>query len=138
VSSVTSNNRLARLAGLLYLILLPTSGLWYGSGRSLMAGGAAAALAQIQASRTLFEITIVVGAIGFVDFLVLGLVLYRLFSPVSHSAASLMLGFIAASVPLSLAAVARRSFAPRRSPGPPRPRRRSVAAPGHAGAAQLR
>jgi hypothetical protein len=31
-SRVNSDHKLARLAGLLYLILLPTTGLWYGTG----------------------------------------------------------------------------------------------------------
>jgi hypothetical protein len=104
---LTSNDKLARLAGLLYVMLWPTTGLWYGTWRTLMAGDAAATLAHIQTSRTLFELAIVAGAAGFVVYLVLGIVLYRLFSSVSHSAASLLLAFVAASVPLSLAAVAR-------------------------------
>jgi len=102
-----TSNKLARLAGLLYLILLPTTGLWYGTGRSLMAGDAAATLAKVQASRTLFEVAIVAGAAGYVDYLIIGLVFYQLFRFVSKRAASLLLAFVAASVPLSLAAVAR-------------------------------
>ena len=102
-----TSNKLARLAGLLYLILLPTTGLWYGTGRSLMAGDAAATLAKVQSSRTLFEIAIVAGAAGYVDYLIMGLVFYQLFRFVSKRAASLLLAFVAASVPLSLAAVAR-------------------------------
>lgn len=105
---MTSNDKLARLAGLLYLILLPTTGPAYFSGRLAVAGDAAAALANLEAGRALFELIIFVGAVGFVDFLVLGLVLFRLFSPVSKGAASLMLAFVAASVPLALAALARR------------------------------
>ena len=104
---MTSNHKLARLAGLLYLILLPTTGLWYGTGRSLMAGDAAATLAKVQTGRTLFEVAIVAGAAGYVDYLIIGLVFYQLFSPVSKRAASLLLAFVAASVPLALAAVAR-------------------------------
>jgi hypothetical protein len=104
---MTSNDKLARFAGLLYLVLLPTTGLWYGTGRSLMAGDAAAMLAKVQASRSFFELAIVVGAAGYVDYLILGLVFYQLFSPVSKRAASLLLGFVAASVPLALSAVAR-------------------------------
>jgi len=102
-----TSNKLARLAGLLYLNLLPTTGLWYGTGRSLMAGDAAATLAKVQASRTLFEVAIVAGAVGYVDYLIIGLVFYQLFRFVSKRAASLLLAFVAASVPLSLAAVAR-------------------------------
>jgi Domain of unknown function (DUF4386) len=105
---MTSNDKLARLAGLLYLILLPTVGVALGSGPFLMAGNAAATLANIQAHRTFFELTIVLGAVGFIDYLVLALVLYWLFSPVRKAAASLLLAFVAAGVPLSLAAMAQR------------------------------
>jgi hypothetical protein len=103
----TSNDKLARLAGLLYLILLPTTGFWFMTASTLAAGDAAAAMTYFQTSRTSFELAIVAGAFGFVDFLLLGLVLYRLFSPTRPRAASLLLAFIAASVPLALAAVAR-------------------------------
>jgi hypothetical protein len=104
-----SNDKLARLGGLVYLILLPTCGFgMFGAARLVVAGNPAATLANIQASRTLFELAILLGAVGFIDFLVVGLVLYKLFSPVGKGAASLMLIFVAASVPLSLAAIARR------------------------------
>lgn len=106
---MTSNDKLARLGGLVYLILLPTCGFgMFGAARLVVAGNPAATLANIQASRTLFELAILLGAVGFIDFLVVGLVLYKLFSPVGKGAASLMLIFVAASVPLSLAAIARR------------------------------
>jgi hypothetical protein len=104
---MTSNNRLARLAGLLYLILLPTTGLWYGAWRFTMAADAAATLAKIQSSRTLLEVAIIAGGVGFVDFLLVGLVFYRLFAPVGRDAATMLLALVATSVPLSLAAVAR-------------------------------
>ena len=95
---MTSKDKLCRLAGLLYLIMAVTTAfsLLYVIGRFVVAGDAAATLAHIQAHRTLFEFGIVAGAVGFVDYLILGLVLYRLFSPVGKSAASLMLAFIAA------------------------------------------
>jgi len=72
-----------------------------------MAGDAAATLAKIQASRTFFEVAIVAGAAGYINYLILGSVFYQLFSPVRKRAASLLLAFVAASVPLALAAVAR-------------------------------
>jgi Domain of unknown function (DUF4386) len=102
-----SNQKLARLAGLLYVILLPTTGLWYGTWASIATEDPATALARLQASRTFFGMTLVAGAAGFVDFLILGLVFYRLFSPVARTAAGLILAFIVVDVPLSLAAVAR-------------------------------
>lgn len=107
---MTSNDKLARLAGLLYLLLLPIAGFgFFGAAPLVVAGDSAATLGHIQASRTLFEFTILLGAAAFVLYLVVALVLYKLFSPVGKGAASLMLAFAAASVPLSLAALARRS-----------------------------
>ena len=58
---MTSQDKLARLAGLLYLILLPTTGLWYGTGRSLMAGDAAATLAKVSSALQLLSLTGVAG-----------------------------------------------------------------------------
>src|SRR5712671_7609216 len=106
---MNSTNKVARLAGLLYLILLPTTGLWYGTWGPLVTGDPGATVAHLQASRTLFEIALIAGAVGFVDYLILGLVLYRLFSEAGKAAAGLLLAFVAVSVPLSLAAVARQN-----------------------------
>jgi hypothetical protein len=105
--NMTSNDKLARFAGLFYLILLPTTGLWYGAWRFTMGADAASTLAKIETSRTFLELAIIAGGVGFVDFLIVGLVFYRLFTPVGRDAATLMLGLVATSVPLSLAAVAR-------------------------------
>ena len=107
---MTANDKLARLAGLLYLLLLPLAGFGvFGPARLVAAGNPAATLANIQASRTLFELTIVVGAASFVVHLIVGLLFYKLFSDVNKSAATLMLAFAAVSVPLALAALARRN-----------------------------
>jgi hypothetical protein len=46
------NDRLARLAGLLYLSTIPTTGAWYGIGSSLL-GGDTVTLANLQAGRGL-------------------------------------------------------------------------------------
>jgi hypothetical protein len=53
---MTSHDKRARLAGLLYLILLPTAGFgMFGAAGLVVPGDPAATLAHIQASRTLFE-----------------------------------------------------------------------------------
>lgn len=100
-------HRLARLAGLLYVISLPTTGFWYGFGSTLGAGDAPAMLANLQMQRKTLEIALIAGALGAVNHLVLAVLLYRLFSPVGQTAAALTAAFGAASVPLSLAAMAR-------------------------------
>ena len=104
----TSNNSLARLTGLLYLILLPTVGMAYGSTLLIMQGNGDATLANLLENRGFFQISVVLGAIGFVDFLFLGLAARKLFAHVSKDAANLMLGLVAVSVPVSLIAIAAR------------------------------
>src|SRR5690606_18523272 len=104
---VNAADKLARLAGLLYVLALPTSGMWYGISSSLVGADASATLENIQASRGLFELAILAGAVGAVNHLGLALVLYRLFSPIGKMAARLALAFTAVGVPLSLAGVAR-------------------------------
>jgi hypothetical protein len=103
---MASDDKLTRLAGLLYLGFMPAVGLWYGTGRSLAVGDAATTLAQLQSNPLLFQFSIVAGVAGLIDYLVLSLLLYRLFSPLRQMAASLLLAFVAVSVPVSLAAVA--------------------------------
>jgi hypothetical protein len=104
---MTTDGKRSRLAGLLYLILAPTTGFWYVTGRFFMTGDAATVLSQVVAGRTRLEFSIVAGAIGAIDFLVLGIVFYWLFSATGKLASSLLLGFVAASVPIFLIAVSR-------------------------------
>ena len=98
----------ARLAGLLYLLLLPTTGTAFATGRSVLGADAAATIVGLEASRTAFAAGTLVGAIGFVDYLLLALLLYRLFSPIGRDAAAVLLGLVGVSVPISLAAMSQR------------------------------
>jgi hypothetical protein len=100
------NDRLARLAGLLYLATIPTTGAWYGIGSSLL-GGDTVTLTDLQAGRGLLELAIILGAVGHAIHLVLVVVLRRLLSPFGKIAANLAVIFLAASVPLSFAAIAK-------------------------------
>jgi hypothetical protein len=102
-----SLKRFARLTGLLYLILFPTSGVAYGISQLLMQRGAAGAFAWIQSNPTLFRLAIVLGATGYIDYLLLGLAFYKLLHSVGKVAAATMLAFVAVSVPIALAAIAR-------------------------------
>jgi hypothetical protein len=98
-----ADHKLARLAGLLFLILWPTSAVSYLTGRMAAAGGAD----WVESHRTMFELAIVLGAAGFIDFLVLAMVLYRLLQPYGPFAARLMVAFVGVSVPVALVALAR-------------------------------
>jgi uncharacterized protein DUF4386 len=102
----SESDKLARLAGALYLLTIPTTGAWYGISATAL-GADAVTLASLEASRGLLELAIVLGAIGHVNHLVLVVVLHRLLSPFGKIAANLAVVFLAASVPLSFVAIAR-------------------------------
>ena len=101
----TESHKLARLAGVLYLLTFPTTGAGYGISGTVL-GGDAVTLASVAASRGMLELAILLGAIGHVNHLVLIVVLRRLLRPFGKIAADLAFVFLAASVPLSFAAVA--------------------------------
>jgi len=102
----SESDKLARLAGVLYLLTFPTTGVWYGISATVL-GADAVTLASLEASRGMLELAIVVGAIGHVNHLVLVVVLHRLLRPFGQVAANLMLVLLAASVPLSFVGIAR-------------------------------
>jgi hypothetical protein len=102
-----TRSALARLGGLLYLGTLPTAGFGYGY-VAFMPHEPAALAAALQAGRAVLPWSIALGAIGFIDYLVIGAIFHRLLAPTSKLAADLMLLFVAASVPLALAALAQR------------------------------
>lgn len=105
VNSMTTNSS-ARAAGLVYLLMILTAGIPYAMGQSLTQGDAGAILDRIQKKQPLFATTIVIGAVGFIAWLVLGYLLYRLFEQYGRTAASLLLSFVGVGAALSLAAVA--------------------------------
>ena len=100
-------SKLARLSGFLYLISLPTLGVPFGVGQFLTSGDPRAALARIEAHLPLFRLVTVISVIGFIDYLLLALVLYKLLHQAGKTAATAMLALVAVSVPVSLSAVAR-------------------------------
>jgi uncharacterized protein DUF4386 len=104
---MTSDTKLARLAAVLYLLTFAAGPAIF-SGRQLISGDPAALLAELDASRTTFELVTVLGVVGFIDYLIVAVVFHRLFAPVDRTAANLLVAFVVASVPLSLAALARR------------------------------
>lgn len=101
----SESDRLARLAGFLYFLVLPTAGYWFYNSTALL-GGDAATFAGLEAGRSTLELAIVLGASGHILQFVAAVILHRLLSPFGKVAANSMLGLIAASVPLALAAIA--------------------------------
>ena len=101
-----SNKRTARIAGVLYLIVVLAGifSLAYVPSQLHVAGDAAATVGNIAAHESLFRLGIVAGVICYLAFLLLPLVLYKLLSPYGKVAAVLMLVFATVSVPISLMA----------------------------------
>jgi len=102
---MNANAKLARTAGLLYLIVVAAGifSLAYVPAHTVVPGDAAATWAKIASSETLFRLGIVASCVCYVAFLLLPLALHRLLSPVNRNAAALMVAFVAVSVPLSFA-----------------------------------
>ena len=103
-----SNKRTARIAGVLYLIVVLAGifSLGYVPSQLHVTGDAAATVGNIVAHESLFRLGIVAGMICYVAFLLLPLVLYKLLSAYGKVPAALMVVFAVASVPISLMAVA--------------------------------
>lgn len=97
---MSSEKRLARIAGVLYLIVAVCGGFseLYVRSSVKVPGDAAATAHNISASATLFRIGALTDLVNIASFLVLALVLYGLLKPVSAKAALAMLVFNAVSV----------------------------------------
>jgi hypothetical protein len=103
-----SNNKTARLAGLLYLVTIVTGlfSLMYVPSHINVHSDASTTVANIMASESLFRLGIAVGSIGYVAFLLLPLALYKLLSPVNGNIAVLMVAFAVTCVPIDFVAIA--------------------------------
>jgi hypothetical protein len=101
----TPTKRLARTAGLLYLVVVLAGifALMYVPSQLKIGTDPAAALASIKAQEGLFRAGIAASLVCYVAFLLLPLALYRLLHPYGRSAASVMVALAVASVPLSFA-----------------------------------
>jgi hypothetical protein len=99
----TTLQRVARSAGLLYLIgsVAGVFGILYGP--SLVASGDAAATARnILASASLFRLSIVSALLCQILFIFVALALYQLLKPVNQNMAALMVIFMLLSIPIAM------------------------------------
>ena len=103
-----TRNATARLAGLLYFATLPTAGFAYGYVAFMPKDDPAALLASLEAGRQVLGWTVLLGAAGFIDYLLMAALFHRLLAPAGKVAADLLVLFVVASVPLALAALAQR------------------------------
>ncbi len=92
-------DKAARVAGAVYLSLVATGPftLLYVPNKLIVPGNATATASNILAHETLFRVAIVADLIGAVIFICLAVALYRLFSGVNKTQASLMVAFVWAS-----------------------------------------
>ncbi len=100
-----TNKKTGRLAGLVYLILVITGifSLLYVPSQIYVSGDAAATASRIAESEFLFRLGMAVEMISFVAFLLLPLILYKLFHKVNKTASVLMVAFAVISIPISFA-----------------------------------
>ncbi len=101
---MTSQMKTARIAGLLYLILIPVGIFWFMYAPSVVrfADDMPATLDALGAHQTLFRISIATGLAMNAISVVLALMLYKLFSPVAKNAAVSMLALLAVGAAISL------------------------------------
>ena len=100
---LSSPRRTARVAGLLYLVVV-LAGIFsiaYVPSQTQVAGDAAATVARITVHEGLFRLGIAAGLVCYTAFLLLPLALYRLLSRHGRTAATLMVALSVVSVPLA-------------------------------------
>jgi len=98
---MSSTNKNARVAGLLYLLMTITGffSLMYVPGKLIVRGNATATASNILAHESLFRIDIVVGLISIVSFVFVALALYRLLEGVNKGHAVVMVVLVLIQVP---------------------------------------
>ena len=97
-------NKTARIAGFLYLILLPFGvfSLLYVPSTLIVPGDAATTASNIMASESLFRLGIVFALILQIVNILVVLLLYKLLKPVNKNLAVLMVVFFLVSVPITM------------------------------------
>ena len=100
----TSPLMVARLAGFLYLLVIPLGifGGLYVSSRVIVAGDAARTASNIIASESLFRLGIVSDLLAALMMLLVVLVLYPLLKPVNRNLALLMVTFVSVGTAISM------------------------------------
>jgi hypothetical protein len=105
---MTEMKRTARLAGLLYLVVVLTGPfiLLYVPGKLFVSGDASATVSNILAHESLFRVHILVSLVAELCFIAVVLVLYRLLKGVSLPLASFMVILVLIDAPLAFLSVA--------------------------------
>jgi hypothetical protein len=103
MQKIVSNKKTARIAGLLYLVVVLTGilSLMYVPSKLIVSGNSSVTFHNIASSELLFRLGIVSGLICYTCFLFLPIVLYKLLKPVNKNYAKLMVLLAVVSVPIS-------------------------------------
>lgn len=101
---MTNENKISRLAGALYLVVVVTGlfSLMYVPSQITVSGDSRATVDNIVAHNTLFRAGIAAFLVKQVAFLLLPLALFKLLRPVQQSIAALMVALAIVSVPIAL------------------------------------
>jgi Domain of unknown function (DUF4386) len=103
IKTTTSPLVYARIAGFLYLLLVPLGFFgMYASSNLVVPGNAAATANNILASESLFRLGILSALLVQVVNILVVLALYKLFEPVNKNMASLMVVFLLLGVPIAM------------------------------------
>ncbi len=97
-------NRTARIAGFLYLLLIPLGvlGIIYVPSTLIVPGDMAVTASNIMANESLFRLSIVSALLTQLVNLAVVLFLYKLFKPVNENIARLMVLFIVLAIPIAM------------------------------------
>src|SRR5262245_40490067 len=100
----TSPRTIARIAGFLYLLVIPLGifGALFVDATLIVPGDAAATAANIKASELLFRLGIVSNLLASIVMLFVANVLYRLLKPVGRNVASLMVILVVAGASIAI------------------------------------
>ena len=100
-NKVGSLKKIARLAGLLYLFLIITGiyGIFYVSTQVIVLGDTVTTAQNIIANEFLFRTGIINDLISNIIFMLLVLVLYRMFKQVNENQAKLMVALVVVQIP---------------------------------------
>ena len=100
----TDPNKTARIAGFLYLLLIPLGifGMLYVPNTLFVPGDIAATASNIMANQTLFRVSIVSALFTQVVQIFVVLYLYKVLKPVNKNYATLMVVFILVAVPIAM------------------------------------
>jgi len=99
----TNPNRIARIAGILYLAMVPLGFFgMFGHSNLVAPGDAPTTVSNIKASELLFHLSIVSALVVQIVNILLVLVLYKLLRPVNRNQALLMVVFFLVSAPITM------------------------------------